>query len=285
MEQKPSKIIQDEDLIFLSKWTKETNFEALREHVFSIFEIFKSQKIHVYVCLEKLMFLKPRLPMHFAYKCFIDYLKSNENHTVADLGCCFGQEVRNWILEGINPKNIFALDINDNYWNAGREIYMDTLRYSSQRLNNITTVFADFAQNFPLPEDTTNRIPDCFKGHFNGILCQMIFHVLTQEEIENLVKRMHYMLKIEGILIGSCIGNRNKPSLWTVTPKGVGYRYLHSLESLKELFTKNSFGDIEIIESELNDEEANQKVKVNRENSEGNTKVEKVRLKFIARKK
>lgn len=284
MEEDKTKLITDEDLDFLSKWTRESSFESLRAHVLSLLDLFKSQKHHIYVCIDRMMFLKPRLPRHFYYKQFLDQMKSNDKNTIADLGCCFGQEVRNLIFEGISPRNIFAIDLCDDYWNVGREVFMDNVKDSALKLQGVTTVFGDFAQKFPLSEEVSNRIADSFKEHFSGVVCQMIFHVLSQEETENFVKRMFAMTKNGGIIIGSCLGTSEEPTSWAPTPKGDGLRFLHSVKSLGELFKTAGFFEYEVIENKLNTE-GKSKSTVAPKMPEDKKDVKKCRLEFFARKK
>jgi len=153
MEEDPKTLIPDEDLEFISKWTSESNLETLRFHLLKLWRICK-EKYHTYVCIERFLFLKPRLQKHFAYKSLLEKLKSQDSQIrkkVIDVGCCFGQDIRHLILDGIETKDIYAVDIHDGYWNVGREFYMDNLSHLSTRLDGITTLFEDFAKPYPLP--------------------------------------------------------------------------------------------------------------------------------------
>ena len=76
-EEDSTKLISDEDLEFISKWTAEPNFETLRAHVIKLWMICK-KNYYAYRCIERFMFLKPRLPKHFAYQSLLGKLKSSE---------------------------------------------------------------------------------------------------------------------------------------------------------------------------------------------------------------
>jgi len=289
MEEDLTKLIPDEDLQFISKWTSEPNLETLRAHIIKLWLICK-KNYHAYRCIERFMFLKPRLSKHFAYQSLLAKLKSvdqplQSSKKVIDLGCCFGQEVRQLILEGISTKDIYAADIHDGYWNAGREFFMDNLSHLSTKLDGITTIFEDFAKPYPLTNDYTDRVVDSLANNFEAVICQMVFHVLTKEQTENLTKRMGDMLKNGGILIGSCVGSREEAACSGTTPKGDGLRYIHSLKSLKELLNEHGFIDVDVKEILLNAQDA-KKYKNETQMMEGKQEeIKKCRYEFVGYKK
>ena len=288
MEEDPKTLIPDSDLEFITKWTSESNLETLRSHLLKLWQTCK-EKYHTYVCIERFMFLKPRLPYHVAYKSLLEKLKSPDSKQipkkVIDVGCCFGQDIRQLILEGVETKNIYAVDIHDGYWNVGREFYMDNLSHLSTRLDGITTLFEDFAKPYPLPAECTDRVVDSLTGNFEAVVCQLVFHVLTKEQTENLIKRMCSMLKKGGILIGTCLGSKEDATSWAKTPTGEGVRYLQSLKSLNELLGENGFINIDVKEIETNQEGKKWKSQNVPQMPEGHADVKKCRLEFVAYKK
>lgn len=286
MEEDPIQIISKIDLEFISKWTSEPDIEKLRSHIINLWLLCK-KTYHSYRCIERMMFLNPRLPKHFAYQTFIKILKESDKSKkkFLDLGCCFGQEVRQLILEGIPTNSITAADIHDGYWNVGREFFMDNLSHLSTRLDGVTTIFDDFAQKYPLPVDATNRIVDSLTNNFDAIICQMVFHVLTKEQTENLVRRMCSMIGKGGVLIGSCVGSKEEACSWGVTPKRDGVRYLQSMKSLFELLSENGFEGVEVKEIQINPEMAQRWKKEEIQTGEGQKEIKKCRYEFIAYKK
>lgn len=286
-EPDPLTLLPDPDLDFLSKWTSCADLPLLRSHVLSLWQICKSH-YHSYRCIEHLMFLRPRLSRHFGYETLLKKLKE-AGATVMDMGTCFGQEVRNLILEGVDQKSITVSDIHDGYWNAGREFFMDNLAHASTRLDGITTVFDDFAQAFPLPEGSTNKLVDAFQLHFNAVICQMVFHVLSKEQTENLTKRLSRMLKSGGLLIGSCVGSDQEAGSWGFTPKGDGVRFLQNEKSIFELLESNGFENIEIRKISMGGPEAKQRSEKFKTQPiplpEGALELKKCRLEFVAVKK
>ena len=252
-EENPSELILDEDLQFISKWTLEFNLPKLRDYLFKLWLICK-KSYHAYGCINAFVFLHPLLLRHFGYQALLAKMKSEPTATpkkLIDVGCCFGQDVRQLILDGVSPKDIFAVDIHDGYWNVGREFFMDNLSHGSTRLDGISTIFDDFAQTYPLPAECTNKLVDSLKNNFDAVVCQNVFHVLTKVQTENIVKRICAMLKPGGILIGVCIGSKGEAMDWMPTPNGDGNRYLQSLKSLKELLEENGCGKNEINELDL----------------------------------
>lgn len=252
-EENPSELILDEDLQFISKWTLEFDLPKLRDHLFKLWLICK-RNYHSYGCINAFIFLHPLLPRHFGYQTLLAKMKPEPTETpkkLIDVGCCFGQDLRQLIVDGVSPKDIFAVDIHDGYWNAGREFFMDNLSHGSTRLDGISTIFDDFAQSYPLPADCTNKIVDSLKNNFDAVVCQNVFHVLTKVQTDNIIKRICAMLKPGGILIGTCIGSMGEAMDWMPTPNGDGHRHLQSVKSLKELLAENGCGKNEINELDL----------------------------------
>ena len=104
MEEDPKILVSDKELEFLSKWTSKSNIESLRAHVLSLWRICK-EKYHTYVCIERFAFLNPRMPNHFAYPTLLAKMKPSDpsnSPKLIDVGCCFGQDVR----QGISTKLI-----------------------------------------------------------------------------------------------------------------------------------------------------------------------------------
>jgi len=197
-----------------------------------------------------MVFLSPLLKSHhFGYQSLLDKLKPSENgdskKKVADIGCCFGQDLRQMILDGIDPKSIYAMDVHDGYWNAGREFFMDTLEHGSMKLSGVTAIFGDFALPYPLPEECTNRVVDSLKGNFDAIIIQAVLHCLSWEQNDNFIKRISSMLKPGGILIGATMSTEEQNVLLMSFQQGKANRYAHSVKSLNELLNSNGFTNVE----------------------------------------
>ena len=154
--------------------------------------------------------------------------------------------------------------------------------HNSKRLNGITAIFGDFAVPYPLPEQITDRLVDSLTGNFNGVICQMILHVLSKEQTENFMKRICSMLKPGGILIGSCVGSEEEAVSWAPTPRGDGVRFLQSVKTLNELLLRNGFNEMEIKQMPKGAEWRNKNAMP--KGPENQPEVKKCRFEFVAYK-
>lgn len=105
--------IKAEELEFLSKYTKEENLELLRQHVLDVYNETKD-KFHVFNCIQTFMFLQPRITKHPALQKVLSLL--GENGVICDVGCCFAQDIRALLLEGVKHHQLMACDLERNYF-------------------------------------------------------------------------------------------------------------------------------------------------------------------------
>ncbi len=124
-EKPPSKQdITDDDLQFLSKYLGVTDLEQLRDHVFKIWTECTAS-VWAYRCIRGLAFLKPRMIRHFFYSEALQLGTTNPQARFLDLGCCFGTDTRKLILDGWNKSNLEAVDVVNDYWNFGLNLFKD----------------------------------------------------------------------------------------------------------------------------------------------------------------
>jgi len=158
--------------------------------------------------------------------------KSNSKARYLDLGCCFATDTRQVMMDGWNPKNLFAVDIVDDYWKFGLNLFKD-------------------AETLPIESRFGNVITDeklCKDiGQFNVIWTGQVLHVLNQSDVEQLIRRIFSLLESGGIYFGTCVC-ADTPGEWKPSPT-IPVRYLHSLESLKALLTDIGFVNVEIQQS------------------------------------
>ncbi len=103
----------DADLAFLARYTGEHDLDSLREHVRGVYRDTKAQ-LHVFRCIQRGEFLKPRLRLLPCYPLVLETLASDAPPGVLlDVGTCFGQDVRGLLLDGVTVDRIVAVDLHD----------------------------------------------------------------------------------------------------------------------------------------------------------------------------
>jgi SAM-dependent methyltransferase len=252
--------ISEQDLAFLARWrcgqTQGASVHASSDssvcspaHVLRVWRDTKA-RYHVYRCVQSLSFLSPRLTRHNAYPMLLAYLTSpGATGGFLDVGCCFGQDTRAVILDGVAPDRCVVGDIHPGYWNAGLRLFGDVPLGSDACLtvgdgeadvaagggvSTVRTAFGDWAAPFPVPTVDAG-IPDVaapFLKSLDGAACQYVLHVLSREGVSCLLRRVAACGRPGCVLVGACVGAR-LPGEWALRPDGGAPRWLHSAESLQ----------------------------------------------------
>ena len=239
-----------EQLRFYVKWTESdfNNISDIKKNIISLWKAVKSN-FHTYRCIQSMSYLNPRAQEFSVYQNLLQHYRSKQSIKVADIGCCFGQDTRQLILDGIPPSSIYSIDIHDGYWKAGLDLFEDTLKPNGP-ISQVNTCFHDMT----LPLYDINSIEsnqtDIFFESFDFIILMAVLHTISIQQQNLLLNRIHKMLKShQGIIMGSCVG-ANDPGKWYLTPDGKNERYLHSRSSLYDLMLQIGFTDIDITERE-----------------------------------
>ena len=202
------------------------------EHVTQVWREVKKE-YHTYRCVQSLSFLVPKVQRFEAYPKLLDLLVTQKKVKVADIGCCFGQDIRRLILDGIPPDMIYAIDVTPGYWQAGLRLYNDKER-NNHDIASVKTLFCDLCAEEEEGGDVLEP------ASFDCIILKNVFHVLSFVQATRLIHRMAKMLRPGGFVMGICVGSEIGRE-WALTPDGQERRYLHSVESLSKLFTAANF--------------------------------------------
>ena len=220
------------DISFLSKYCNISPEEASLR-IQPTIDAVKSGH-HVYQCIERAMFTVPRIDKHPQY---FTHVKSRfPNVQLLELGCCFGTDARKFLQDGLPEDKLTVSDLHDAYWNIGKTIlYKDAL--------DVDVLFLDFADKISL------------RKQYDIISNQMILHVLSKQQVEQILKNCFTQLNKNGFLFGSCIATKEVNGVdWGKTPtlglvgRAETSRYLHSKESLSDLLKQIGFFQIDITE-------------------------------------
>lgn len=195
-------------------------------------------KLHVYRCVARAAFLKPKVNLFPTYK------EIPRSGRILEIGCCFGTEVRKYLTDGFSPDNIIATDVTDGYWKLGQDLYGDDL--------NVRTIFADTA----CEESQVSAEVSSLYGSVDALVALAVFHVLSKDQVENMVDRIARLLKPGGRFIGYCAGSQTAGP-WDGTQmlannqdREKSDRYLHSVESMTALLQEAGFDHLSIREDD-----------------------------------
>ena len=144
-------------------------------------------------------------------------------HTLLDLGCCFGQDIRKLVADGAPADNLIGADLHQEFLDLGYELFRDRGRLTSR-------FFAgDIVADEPIFEQ--------LYGKLNIIHVASFFHLFSLPTQIRITKRLVNMLRpIPGSLIfGRQTGNV-KAGVYQHVSQAEANMWRHNVSSWEELW-------------------------------------------------
>ena len=208
--------------------TKIGDLQKLRDRVLDV-QKQAEDKLHVYRCVARRAFLTPRIGE------FSTYAGISRSGNVLEIGCCFGTEIRGLLLDGFQAEHVIAVDVTGGYWGLGQQLYGDAP-------SGVRSIFCDVARQ------EVSEIKDLY-GSIDLVVTMAVFHVLTQQQVENMIQQIHRLLKPGGRLIAYCAGSAVARPWYTEGAEDrdeSNTRYLHSADSMTALLKETGFEDLSV---------------------------------------
>lgn len=136
-----------------------------------------------------------------------------------DLGCCFGQDLRQLAADGAPSTNTYASDLHSELWELGYELFRDRETMKAQFIR------ADILDENSRLNELTGKI-DVF------IICQVL-HLFSWEDQIKACKRMVSMSRPGSIIMGYQLGQTKFQS--HKTPWGT--MCFHNAKTFREMWT------------------------------------------------
>lgn len=196
----------------------DNHVDVIRERAFKIFP---------YPCIGMYRFLDLGLRQTGVYDEVLERLKDGEQFL--DLGCCFGQEIRQLIADGAPPENLHGSDLRQEFVGLGYELFPDREREGRKISWHLANVFDDAD---PAWKDITGKISIIYTGAF--------FHLFDRDEQLAVAKRVVSLLKPEPgvLLLGRQVGNDNPGTFSASGYSGEKERFRHNVQSWTELWNE-----------------------------------------------
>lgn len=225
---------------------------VLNAHIVSIQK--KAYDVVKWPCIQQFRFAIPRLTANPTYAQVISNPKDKQ---WLDVGSCMGTDLRQLILEGFEPKNLYGLDISQELIDYGFDLFMD--KDNEKGGKGMNWICANIYNNDSLHVDYIDKVPDLeaaksgpvqdineYKGKFDIISAGAVFHLFKEEEQADLAKRLSLLLseKKESTIFGHHVGLA-QPGIYKSNPTYNFYDiFAHSPESFRELWESLGFSDI-----------------------------------------
>ncbi|KAH8657963.1 hypothetical protein BX600DRAFT_499995 [Xylariales sp. PMI_506] len=204
----------------LENYSKVLSSEVVK-HVNTIRE--RGFAANPYPCIGLYRFTILTLRTHPLYEEIVQRLRS-PGVTYMDIGCCFGQDLRQLVLDGVPSENLIGLDIERPLMELGYELFLDRETLKSR------FVVADVFKGALLGKDWT----DLEERGADVIHCSAFFHLFTLEEQITAGKHIAKLLKKGAVMVGRQIGS-TKPGDVPAIKEG-SFSYRHDVATLDAMW-------------------------------------------------
>ncbi|KAJ4993216.1 methyltransferase domain-containing protein [Stagonosporopsis vannaccii] len=141
----------------------------------------KAFKIFPYPCLGHWGFLNLNIQKSDAYDEVVQRINDGEQYL--DIGCCMGQDIRKLVYDGVPSENVYASDLQGQFWDMGYEMFLDRSSLKA------TFIEADVFDN-------TSGLQE-FTGKFDIVHAASFFHLFDWDAQIVAAKRIISLLNPE----------------------------------------------------------------------------------------
>ncbi|ODQ50842.1 RNI-like protein [Saitoella complicata NRRL Y-17804] len=158
--------------------------------------------IYAYPCLQRNRFLESRMKQHFYYNTLLqsceNAIASGGSLKLLDVGCCFGTDVRQLVLDGFPAHEITALDMSQDFIDLGYKLF----HHGPESLP-VRFIAADM-----LADDFWESHGD-LKGAFDVVYTGSFYHLFDEAECVQVTKVLAALTKPGGAVFGRQRGHKD----------------------------------------------------------------------------
>ncbi|KAI1362329.1 hypothetical protein F5Y08DRAFT_312446 [Xylaria arbuscula] len=178
-----------------------------------------------YPCIGFYGFTNLTLITHPLYPTILDRL-NRPGATYIDIGCCFGQDLRQLVFDGVPSENLIGLDIEKPLVELGYELFLDRSTLKSQ------FVIADVFEG-PLQASCGNIQS---RGGIDVMHCSAFFHLFTLDQQLVAATHMATLMKVGGLIVGRQVGNLKPGNVPGIPDNSDNYR--HDISTFGAMWNK-----------------------------------------------
>ncbi|KAI1173285.1 hypothetical protein F4777DRAFT_455776 [Nemania sp. FL0916] len=179
--------------------------------------------INPYPCIGLYRFTKLTLREHPLYSNIIQRLKQPGTRYL-DIGCCFGQDLRQLVFDGVPSQHLAGLDIERSLIDSGYDLFLDRDSLRSQFL--VGDVF----------EGSSQVWADLEERRIDVVHCSAFFHLFTLELQLAAARQIAKLVKKEGVIVGGQIGSVRPGNVAALQENSHSYR--HNMETFENMWRK-----------------------------------------------
>lgn len=173
-----------------------------------------------YPCIGQFRFLDLSISSAPQYPEILQRVKDGQK--LLDVGCCFGQDVRKLVFDGAPAENIYASDLQHEFWDLGYELFLDKDRLRTQFIE--ADVFDE--------ESGLSKLD----GQIDIVHAASFFHLFSWPQQKEVAIRIVSLLKPQAgsLVLGRQVGNVAPGEF----PHREGTMYRHNEESFQQLWNQ-----------------------------------------------
>lgn len=179
--------------------------------------------LNPYPCIGLYRFANLTLRAHPLYDEIVKRLKT-PGTVYLDVGCCFGQDLRQLVLDGVPAENLTGLDIEGALMEQGYELFRDRQTLPSRFV--VADVFKGTSQG--------GEWADMEKRGVDVVHCSAFFHLFPLEDQARAARQIAKLVKTGGVILGRQIGSVKPGDLTAIQAGSSSYR--HSVETFAALW-------------------------------------------------
>ena len=168
-----------------------------------------------YPCIGLYRFLNLTLLTHPLYNSILKRLQSSEA-TYLDLGCCFGQDLRQLVQDGVPSQQLIGLDIEGSLMETGYDLFLDRATLQSRFV--VADIFKGSAAQGAVWTALEKRGVDVLH-------CSAFFHLFTLAEQTSAAKNIAELVKKGGLIVGRQIGSVKPGDVPAIREGNPSYRH------------------------------------------------------------
>ena len=176
-----------------------------------------------YPCIGLYRFLNLTLLTHPLYSNIVDRLKAPQSYYL-DLGCCFGQDLRQLVQDGVPSERLTGLDVAGALMEHGYDLFLDRETLHSRFV--VADAFKGSAQGAAWT--------DLEEKGMDVVHCSAFFHLFTLEEQISAAKNIAKLVKKGGVIVGRQIGSVKPGDVPAIKEGSSSYR--HDVETFDAMW-------------------------------------------------
>ncbi|KAI0389435.1 hypothetical protein F5Y17DRAFT_123274 [Xylariaceae sp. FL0594] len=179
-----------------------------------------------YPCIGLFRFTILTLATHPLYDTILETLK-RPDATYIDIGCCFAQDLRKPVADGIDSEKLTGLDTAARLMELGYDLFQDRETLKSQFV---------IANVFEVEGSSQEEWKKLEEKKFDVLHCSAFFHLWPLEKQLEAAERIVSLVKVGGVIVGRQMGSV-KPGDVPAIQEGK-YSYRHNVDTLDEMWKR-----------------------------------------------